>query len=83
MLIEGKDITSYQLLLIKQESVLFKFKYLLLWLVNLEFFFNFSKQWVGQTMAKETFYWDGLMESGIQGFGIRNTAKGILNPTRD
>lgn len=54
MLIKEKDITSYQLLLIKQDLVL-------LWLVNLDFF-SFKKKWVGRAMhmGNDTFYWDGL-----------------------
>ena len=38
-IIKDKDITSYQLLLIKTRSHACKLKYLLLWLVNLELFF--------------------------------------------
>ena len=37
--VKEKDITSHQLLLVKQDRVLCKLKYLLLGLVNLEFFF--------------------------------------------
>ena len=69
MLIKDKDITSYQLLLIKQDRVLVLasltsvFDYTV---VNLElfffffFFFTFRKKWVGRAMGNETFYWDGL-----------------------
>ena len=65
MLIKDKDITSYQLLLIKQDRVLVLasltsfFDYTV---VNLEFFFfffTFRKKWVGRAMGNETFYWDG------------------------
>ena len=63
MLIKDKDITSYQLLLIKQDRVLVLasltsfFAYTV---VNLEFFFfTFRKKWVGRAMGNETFYWDG------------------------
>ena len=66
MLIKDKDITSYQLLLIKQGRVLVLasltsfFDYTV---VNLEFFFffffTFRKKWVGRAMGNETFYWDG------------------------
>ena len=63
MLIKDKDITSYQLLLIKQDRVLVLasltsfFAYTV---VNLEFFFLiFEKKWVGRAMGNETFYWDG------------------------
>ena len=65
MLIKDKDITSYQLLLIKQDRVLVLasltsfFDYTV---VNLDFFFFFyfsKKKWVGRAMGNETFYWDG------------------------
>ena len=65
MLIKDKDITSYQLLLIKQDRVLVLasltsfFDYTV---VNLDFFFFFllfEKKWVGRAMGNETFYWDG------------------------
>ena len=63
MLIKDKDITSYQLLLIKQDRVLVLasltsfFDYTV---VNLKFFFfTFRKKWVGRAMGNETFYWDG------------------------
>ena len=66
MLIKDKDITSYQLMLIKQDRVLVLasltsfFDYTV---VNLDFFFFFfllfEKKWVGRAMGKETFYWDG------------------------
>ena len=64
MLINNKDITSYQLLLIKQDRVLVLasltsfFDYTV---VNMEFFFffTFRKKWVGRAMGNETFYWDG------------------------
>ena len=68
MLIKDKDITSYQLLLIKQDHVLVLasltsfFDYTL---VNLFFFFTFRKKWVGRAMGNETFYWDGLIAWGI------------------
>ena len=68
MLIKDKDITSYQLLLIKQDRVLVLasltsfFDYTL---VNLVFFFTFRKKWVGRVMGNETFYWDGLIAWGI------------------
>ena len=66
MLIKEKDITSYQLLLIKQDRVLGKLKYLLLWLMNLElFFFTFRKKWVGRAMGNETFNWDGPMHRSV------------------
>ena len=37
-------------------------KYLLLWLVNLEFFLSvtFRKKWIGRAMGNEKFDWDGL-----------------------
>ena len=66
MLIKEKDITSYQLLIVnKTRSCACKLKYLLLWLVNLEFFFffTFRKEWVGRAMGNETFYWDGLFKN--------------------
>ena len=65
MLVKDKDITSYQLLLIKQDRVLVLasltsfFDYTV---VNLDFFFFFyfsKKKWVGRAMGNETFYWDG------------------------
>ena len=66
MLIKDKDITSYQLLLVKQDRVLVLasltsfFDYTV---VNLEFFFffffTFRKKWVGRAMGNETFYLDG------------------------
>ena len=45
----------------KKKSCAYKLKCLPLWLVNLEFFFYFSKKWVGRAMGNETFYWDGLI----------------------
>ena len=61
--VKEKDITSYQLLLIKQDRVLCKLKYLLLGLVNLNFFFfTFRKNWVDRAMGNVTFYWDGLVK---------------------
>ena len=65
MLIKHKHITSYQLMLIKQDRVLVLasltsfFDYTV---VNLDFFFfDFSKKngSVGRAMGNETFYWDG------------------------
>ena len=64
MLIKDKAITSYQLLLIKQDRVLVLasltsfFDYTV---VNMEFFFffTFRKKWVCRAMGNETFYWDG------------------------
>ena len=69
MLIKDKDITSYQLLLIKQDRVLVLasltsfFDYTVVNLVF--FFFTFRKKWVGRAMGNETFYWDGLIAWGI------------------
>ena len=68
MLIKDKDITSYQLLLTKQDRVLVLasltsfFDYTV---VNLFFFFTFRKKWVGRAMGNETFYLDGLIAWGI------------------
>ena len=63
MLINNKDITSYQLLLMKQDRVLVLasltsfFDYTV---VNMEFFFLLvEKNGVGRAMGNETFYWDG------------------------
>ena len=52
MSIKDKDITSYQLLLIKQDRVLVN--YLLLWLVKLEgiFYFSIKKGAVGRWETK-------------------------------
>ena len=36
-------------------------RYLLLGLVNQEFFFYFSKIWVGRAMGNEALNWDGLI----------------------
>ena len=64
MLIKDKDITSYQLLLTKQDRVLVLasmtsfFDYTVVNLVF--FFFTFRKKWVCRAMGNETFYWDGL-----------------------
>ena len=73
MLIKDKDITSSQLLLIKQDRVLVlasltsffdytvvNLEYLFLFFV---FFFTFRKKWVGRAMGNETFYWDGLNDT--------------------
>ena len=67
MLIKDKDITSYQLLLTKQDRVLVLasltsfFDYTV---VNLDFFFffffTFRKKWVCRAMGNKTLYWDGL-----------------------
>ena len=66
-LIKDKDITSYQLLLIKQDRVLVN--YLLPGIVSLDFFFfsffTFRKKWVGRAMGNETLHWDGLRENNI------------------
>ena len=66
MLIKDKDITSYQLLLIKQDRVLVLAaltSFVDYTVVNLEFFFffffTFRKKWVGRAMGNETFYGDG------------------------
>ena len=65
MLIKDKDITSYQLLLIKQDRVLVLasltsfFDYTVVNLDFFFFFFTFRKKWVGRAMGDETFYWDG------------------------
>ena len=47
MLIKDKDITSFKLLLIKQDRLLVN--YLLLWLVNLEFFFFYFPKKIGRS----------------------------------
>ena len=74
MLIKDKDITSSQLLLIKQDRVLVLasltsfFDYTV---VNLEFlflfffFFTFRKKWVGRAMGNETFYCDSLTKKPL------------------
>ena len=62
MSIKDKDITSYWPIVVnKTRLCACKLKHLLLWLVNLEFFFfTFWKKWVSWAMRNETFYWDGL-----------------------
>ena len=69
MLIKDKDITLYQLLLMKQDRVLVLASltsFLDYTVVNLEFiFFTFRKQWVGPAMGNETFYWDGLTVNSL------------------
>ena len=63
MLIKNKNITSCQLLLTKQDSVLLKLIKILASLTSESgiFFFIFRKKWVGWAMGNETFYWDGQM----------------------
>ena len=62
MLIEDKDIMSYQLLL-KQDRVLVNQRTCFFdqWIW---FFFSFTfwKKWVGRAMGNETFYRDGQKE---------------------
>ena len=69
MLIKDKDITLYQLLLMKQDRVLVLASltsFLDYTVVNLEFiFFTFRKKWVGPAMGNETFYWDGLTVNSL------------------
>ena len=64
MLIKDKDINHIIPIVVnKTRSCACKLKYLLLWLVNLEFFFvTFQEKWFGWAMGNETFYWDGLNE---------------------
>ena len=61
MLIKDKDITSYKLLLIKQDRVLAS-----LTSESGMFFSYFSKKWVGQAMGNETFYWYGLIPKQLR-----------------
>ena len=62
MLIEDKEIISYQLLL-KQDRVLVNQSTCFFdqWNWNFFFIITFRKKWVGRAMGNETFYWDGLM----------------------
>ena len=55
MLIKDKDISSYQLLLIKHDRSCFFDKRIFF------FFFHYiDKKWVGRAMGNETIYWNGL-----------------------
>ena len=58
-LTELSNVLTYYLLLInKTTSCACKLKFFLPWLVNLDFFKLFWKQWVGRAMWSQTFYWD-------------------------
>ena len=63
MLIKDKDHDHILPIVInKAKSRACKLKFLLLWLMNLEYF-SFTileKKWVGRAMGNETFYWDDL-----------------------
>ena len=70
MLIQDNCITSYQLLLIKQDRVLVLASLTSFsdyTVVNLEFFFffYFSKKMGRSGDGKETFYWDGLTKKPL------------------
>ena len=63
MLIEDRDITSYQLFLKqdRDQSTCFFDQWI------------FRKKWVGRAMGNETFYWDGLMV----GYGLAKVLRGV------